>query len=65
VQGHLRKEEVTIRVDTECAHCQKPMQLEIDSHMQCRCQDTGCRPIIFIPEVDFGSLKDPTIIEAF
>jgi hypothetical protein len=41
------------------------MQMEIDSAMNCRCRETDCRPIIFVPDVDFGRLKDPNIIEAF
>ncbi|MHB8842983.1 MAG: hypothetical protein ACYC56_14555 [Candidatus Aquicultor sp.] len=65
MQGQLRKEEVTITVDTECAHCQKPMKLELDSDMRCRCQDSECHPIIFVPDVDLSRLKDPNIIEAF
>lgn len=65
VQGRLRQEKVVIRVDTECAHCQSPMQLEIDSDMNCRCLETDCHPIIFVPDVDFGRLKDPHIIDAF
>ncbi|MBU1713863.1 MAG: hypothetical protein KKD47_12300 [Proteobacteria bacterium] len=58
-------EDVTITVDTECAHCQRPMQLMIDSDMKCRCREIDCNPIIFVPEVDFGRLKDSNIIEAF
>jgi hypothetical protein len=41
------------------------MQLEIDSDMNCRYQESDCRPIIFVPHVDFGRLKDPNIIDAF
>lgn len=37
----------------------------IDSDMQCRCQEIDCNPIIFVPDVDFGRLKDSNIIEAF
>jgi hypothetical protein len=65
VQGRLRQEKVVIQVETECAHCKMPMQLEIDSEMNCRCQESVDQPIIFVPDVDFGRLKDPTIIDAF
>lgn len=65
VQGRLRQEDVVIQVETECAHCKRPMQMVIDSDMNCRCQETDCRPIIFVPDVDFSRLKDPNIISAF
>jgi hypothetical protein len=65
VQGRLREEEVSITVDTECAHCRRPMQLTIDSSMNRRCPEADCRPVIFVPEVDFSRLECPSIIEAF
>jgi hypothetical protein len=65
VQGRLRQEKVVIQVETECAHCKMPMHLEIDSDMHCHGQGSGDNPIIFVPDVDFGRLKDPSIIDAF
>jgi len=65
VQGRLRKENVSISVASECAHCKKPIHMEIDSEMNVRCRENGCRPMIFVPEVDFRRLRDPNIIEAF
>jgi hypothetical protein len=41
------------------------MGLEIDSAMNWRCPEADCRPVIFVPEVDFSRLEDPSIIEAF
>jgi len=41
------------------------MRMEIDSEMNCACEDGDCSPMIFVPEVDFKSLKDPSIIDAF
>jgi hypothetical protein len=41
------------------------MHLEIDGEMNCRSRETDCHPIIFVPDVDFGRLKDPNIIDAF
>ncbi len=65
VQGRLRQQEVVIQVETECAHCKQSMHLEIDGEMNCRSRETDCHPIIFVPDVDFGRLKDPNIIDAF
>ncbi len=41
------------------------MELTIDSAMNWRCPETDCRPVIFVPEVDFSRLEEPSIIEAF
>jgi hypothetical protein len=65
VQGRLRGEAISVSVVSECAHCKRPMRLEIDSDMNCYCQETDCSPIVFVPEVDFKTLKDPNIIDAF
>ncbi|MCX5873681.1 MAG: hypothetical protein NTY51_10700 [Deltaproteobacteria bacterium] len=65
MQGRLRKEKVSIAVTSECAHCKKPMHIEIDSDMNYRPQESGCNPMVFVPEVDFRRLKEPNIIDAF
>jgi len=41
------------------------MYMEIDSDMNCSCEDPNCSPVIFVPDVDFKSVKDPNIIDAF
>ncbi len=65
MQGQLRKEPLSFLVETECAHCGQPVTMEIDSRMQYRVFEAGARPILFIPQVDFAHLKDPSIIDAF
>ena len=64
VQGHLRNESLGITIKTECAHCSRPIQIEMDSELNCRVvEDTD--PLIFVPLVDFEELEDPSIIDAF
>ena len=64
VQGHLRNESLAITIETECAHSARPIQIEMDSELNCRVvEDTD--PLIFVPLVDFEDLKDPSIIDAF
>jgi len=64
VQGHLRNESVAVSIRTECAHCARWMQIEVDSQLRYRVAE-GADPLIFIPLVDFEKLKDPSIIHAF
>lgn len=65
VQGQLRKENVTVNVLTECAHCAQPIQIEIDSELNYTVLEQGADPVVFIPFVNFKKLKDPSIIDAF
>ncbi len=68
VQGHLRNESVAISIETECAHCSRSIQLELnsgpDSELNYRVVE-GTDPLVFVPHVDFEKLKDPNIIDAF
>jgi len=65
VQGHLRNELLQFTIQTECAHCGAPIQIEIDSHLKYSVREAGADPMIFVPMVDFDKLEDPSIIDAF
>ena len=65
MQGQLRKEDLTFTLETVCAHCGKEIRVEIDSRLNYSVVSPGARPLIFVPMVDFGKLKDPSIIDAF
>lgn len=64
VQGHLRNESVSVRIESECAHCDRPLQLDVDGDLSCRVAE-GAAPLIFVPLVDFAKWKDPSIIDGF
>ncbi len=64
VQGHLRNQSLSVNIQTQCAHCSRPMRVEIDSDMSCRVGE-GAEPVVFVPLVDFEKLQDPSIIDAF
>jgi hypothetical protein len=65
VQGRLREEKLSATIQTECAHCHQPFQLEIDSELTIRILTPGADPVLFIPMVDFDRLEDPSITDAF
>ncbi len=56
---------MTVRVNTECAHCKKPIEMLIDSDLNFTVKDEDCRPIVFMPDVDLLRLKEESIINAF
>jgi hypothetical protein len=65
VQGQLRNEALSFSIHTECAHCRKEMQIEIDSDLKYSVSEPDSNPLIFVPMVDFSTLEDPSIIDAF
>ena len=56
---------MSVSIRTECAHCSEPMQIELDSELDCRVREEGADPVVFIPRVDFETLEDPSIIDSF
>ncbi len=65
VQGQLRNEPITCSIHTECAHCGRPLQLEVNSDLTYRLETEGAAPLLFVPVVDFSRLKGPSIIDDF
>ena len=65
MQGQLRGEPLSVVVQTECAHCARPLHLEIDSELNIHVVEEGADPLLFAPMVDFHTLEDPSIIDAF
>ena len=65
VQGQLRQEELTVTIDTECGHCHQPLHLEVDSELNYHVEEAQAAPLVFVPNVNFQKLDDPSIIDAF
>lgn len=65
MQGQLREETLSVTVTTECAHSQRAIHIEIDSDLIFRVREEDADPWLYMPVVDFGKLKDPSIIDAF
>lgn len=65
VQGRLWNTELSVVVETECAHCSKKIHLEMDKDLNCKARETDADPIGFLPIVNFKKLKEPSIIDVF
>jgi hypothetical protein len=65
VQGRLRHEELSVRISTECAHCQQPLHIEVDSGMGYDVQEASAEPLVFEPQVDWATFEEPNIIHAY
>ena len=65
MQGKLRNENVEVRVKTECAHCGKTMEMDIDSNLHFKLNDEKCKPIVFVPDIDLLNLQEDSIMDSF
>ena len=64
MQGHLRNEPVSVAITTECDHCSRTLEIEVNSELEYRVLE-GEAPLVLYPIVDFGKIEDPSIIHAF
>jgi hypothetical protein len=65
VQGQLRGKHLECTIESECGHCGRPLRLEVDSALGCAIRDEGADPLVFVPMVNLGKLRDRSIIDAF
>ena len=60
----MRDEYVSVRIETECAHCGDPLHLTVDSDLTFSVEEKGARPLVFEPRVDWETFAEPNIIGA-
>ncbi len=65
MQGQLRNEHLNFAITTECAHCARPIHIDMDSRLNYSVLEQNADPLVFAPMVDFDKLQDPSIIDAF
>jgi hypothetical protein len=65
VQGRLRKELLSVTIDTVCAHCDHPIKIELNSEMKYQVDQEGANPLVFSPQIDWESFSKPDIIPDF
>jgi hypothetical protein len=65
VQGQLRKQYFSIEVETTCEHCDQAMLFTIDSNMRVAIRETDANPLAFMPDIDWNSFAERTIIDYY
>ena len=65
MQGQLRNDALDFIIATKCSQSGRTLHIEIDNELKYRVQEADAEPLLSVPVVDFGSLKDPSIIDAF
>lgn len=65
VQGRLTDQSLSAVIDTSCAHCDRPIRLQVDSDLNASVETAGPRPLLFHPKVDWTTFDQPNIIHGF
>jgi hypothetical protein len=65
VQGHLRKEYISIEVTTKCKHCDRVLHSTIDSNMRVSVGETDANPLVFMPDIDWENFTEQNIIDSY
>ncbi len=65
MQGHLRGEELSIEIESECVHCRQALHITADQELRWSVAEPGARPLIFEPDVDWARLEAPTIVDDY
>jgi hypothetical protein len=65
VQGRIRNQALSVDVESECAHCARPLRLTVDSELRFRLPDETAEPLVFSPQVNWATFEEPNITHAF
>jgi len=58
-------EVVSVVIETSCKHCGREMRITVDSDMNISFLSGGTKPLVFMPDVDWGNFTGQTIIDAY
>jgi len=65
VQGRLRNERLSVKIDSECAHCGQKIHLTFDSELKWSVEENDAEPLVFEPDIDWGHFKGANIIHDY
>jgi len=65
VQGRLRNEPLSFRIESECACCSRPIRFRMDHDLSFELEEPDSDPMFFAPLVDFTRLQAPSIVDHF
>jgi hypothetical protein len=64
VQGRLLGKPVTVRIESRCAACRAPIQIEVDQELRWRAPGMDST-LILEPSVDWSRFVGPSILHAY
>jgi len=54
-----------VEIATRCRHCSAPLHITLDSELRVSVLEREARPLVFMPDVDWASFSERTIIDAY
>jgi hypothetical protein len=54
-----------VEIRSTCVHCGEAIHLVVDSELDYRVEKGGPSPLVFEPEIDWSTFKDPNIIDGY
>jgi hypothetical protein len=56
---------MSVLIQSECVHCGKAMNIQVDGEMNFEVKEADASPLIFEPKIDWDGFDQPNIIHAY
>jgi uncharacterized metal-binding protein YceD (DUF177 family) len=56
---------LSVRIDSECRHCARPLQFTVDEELNYQFASPGASPFLFEPEIHWPSFTGANIIHDY
>ena len=65
MQGRLRGEKLSVRIDSECKHCSRPLKLDADEELNWKVVSPDASPLLFEPDMNWKAFAGANIIHDY
>jgi len=65
VQGRLRGEKLSVRINSECKHCSRLLIIEVDDELSWKVASVGASPLLFEPDMNWTAFSGTNIIHDY
>jgi hypothetical protein len=65
VQGRLRRQPLTVRIDSECRHCGELLQIVVTDDFDWHVTSRTATPLLFMPDVNWATFRRSNIIHDY
>jgi len=65
VQGRLRESDLSVEIESKCAHSGRTIRLSVGSDLSCRIEEGEPTLLVFEPGVDWSRFAEPDIIHSY
>jgi len=55
----------SVVIKTKCSHCGQEMHIQADSDLNISMEDGDAKPLVFMPDMNWDSFTERTIIDAY